>query len=210
MGSLLTLLTIGGAVSIGPTLDCSSQQCFAGVFIGEIEHFNQKDKLYGFRRYGFGYGSMQVGNGFGVDLISSSGMFITKEEFPIQVGVDIGGRVDFNSNSSVDSFYRWLPGITVGPSYTLFGYKGFSGFKAGVEAGNYRTPTLVPSFAVYYGAGTYLYSDASVLGMEYLRSLGGLESVSLSFTYGIQTKISIYGIIQNNNVQGIIAIQPGL
>lgn len=205
----LSLLAISGIVSVGPTVDCS-YGCFAGVFIGEIEHFNQKDKLYGFRRYGFGYGSMQIGNGIGVDLISSSGMFLTEEAQSIQVGVDIGGRFDFNTNNSVDSFYHWLPGITVGPSYTLFGYKGFSGFKAGVEIGNYHIPSLIPSFNTYYGAGTYLYSQSSMIGAQYTRSLGGLEAASFSFTYGSLNKISVYGIIQNNNIQGTIAIQTGL
>ena len=166
---LLTISVVNAAedigVGVGPSISRSNGNNLYSLNVNDINHFNQIDKSYGYAQYGSGGGGIQIGNGIGVDMNATSGLSLyglgEGEGVAPHVGFDLGGRIRLNTNSGINSFYQWLPAVTVGPQFGWGRSRLLLLAKAGASVGNYDKTGLLPNFYWSYGAGLCL-TTASV------------------------------------------------
>jgi hypothetical protein len=173
----------------------------------DIGAFDQSIYSMGNYHYGFGYGSLQIGNGVGIDLSSSSGVVLLgmknkPTEFSPMFGMELGGRLKANTNSSVVGYYEWYPGFSLGIQarsgslqYTLVG-------KGGLAIGNFGRQDVFPNGAMYLGAGSYLNYGYHSLGAEHL-VFGGSSTQSLSVKYGVDEYRGLSLILAHTQGSGV-------
>lgn len=131
-----------------------------GATIGSYNLFDQDKVHWGMKRYGGGVSRMQVGNGLGLNLQSSGGVFLNDAEDPSfiepKLTIEPGsGRLVLNTNGSVESSYQWLPMVGTGPQFNLFGNQLFVVARAGGSVGNFGNDGIVPRFHNAFGYGVY-------------------------------------------------------
>ncbi len=145
------------------------------VAVGGFNTFDQETPYYDMKRYGTGGGRMQVGNTFGLALSSNTGVFINDEDtdwivYP-RVGFDVGGRYILNTNSTIETYYQWLPLLNVGPHINIGKCKLFISIKGGGTVGNFGHYGILPSVNWAWGAGGYFYYDGA--GVSYAKYVFG-------------------------------------
>ncbi len=145
-----------------------------GFNIGDVNQFDQSEMQLNNYRYGFGYGALQLGNGVGINLQSSSGLTLLgikgsdKVISPL-IGAEFGGKIVANTNGNVSSYYQWFPGFsaglqvggTTGVQMALVG-------KGGIGLGNWGRRDLWPDGSLFVGGALYLNTPAVSVGLEHL------------------------------------------
>lgn len=155
--------------------------------IGDFSHFNQKEKTFGLYRYGFGRGTLEIGNGIGLNLSSDGGftlwgLYNNGDGIMPQLGVDIGGRIHVNSNPAVKSYYQWLPALTWGPQFRLEGVNILVVGKAGAAIGTYDKLGILPDASGLIGAALYSNTPLVDLGFSY-SEFGDSRLISFDTVY---------------------------
>lgn len=155
--------------------------------IGDYAHFNQKEKILGFYRYGFGRGSLEIGNGIGVNLSSDGGftlwgLYDSGDGIMPQLGLDIGGRVRVNSNQVVKSYYEWLPAATWGPQFRLGDVNILLVGKAGAALGTFDKSGILPDASGLLAGALYVNTPFIDLGISY-SEFGGNKLISFDTIY---------------------------
>lgn len=151
-------------IGIGPGISRSNGTNLYYLNINDINHFDQIETTYGFTQYGSGGGGIQIGNGVGIDLNATSGMSLIglgeREGIAPQIGFDLGGRIRLNTNSAINSFYQWLPAVTVGPQIGWGKSRLLLLAKGGASLGNYDNIGIMPNMYWSYGGGVALATEA--------------------------------------------------
>jgi len=159
------------------------------LFIGTSNLFDQEKYVMGVKRYGSGVSRLQVGNTVGLSFASSSGFFLNNEDtkwlIHPRVGVDFGGRLVLNTNSSTETYYEWLPMISIGPQFNIADCNLYFAGKYGVGIGNLGIYGILPRFDWgAHGAGIHLSCEKNI-GISYsgtiLNENQNIESIDLIY-----------------------------
>lgn len=130
-----------------------------GFAVGDYNLFDQDKLTFGIKRYGGGYSRLYIGNGVGLQLTAQGGVFLNDtpdSDIGMRVGAEpVGGRINLNTNSQVESYYQWLPMISAGPEFNLLGDMIYVALRAGGSVGNYGNVGILPYFHDAFGAGFY-------------------------------------------------------
>lgn len=183
-----------------------NEKSFYGFSVGDTEHFDQNEKLNGNYRYGYGSGVVQIGNGLGVELTSSSGLtFVGIKGSGMSVsplvGAEFGGKITYNTNSDVHSFYEWHPSVSLGVQTGNDWLQCTAAAKGGVAVGNLGNTSILPSGARMLGGSLSLVTKPISIGYERLGYGGGyVESMNLKGSLDkaaitiITSRITAYGL----------------
>jgi hypothetical protein len=122
--------------------------------------FNEQrdnDDFFGLHlpRYGSSLNRLQIGNGVGISINSVVGF--TESYSFITVGFEpTSGRVVLNTNSNIESYFEWMPALSLGPKFTLLGVDVSIHGRYGFAVGDMGLVGLSPEFTSSYGWAAYL------------------------------------------------------
>lgn len=202
-----TISKAAESVGVGPGLLQSQKGSFYGLNAVDMHYFDQIEQSYGVSHYGYGSSGIQIGNGIGINLMANSGIILhgleENEGATILVGTDLGGKILMNSNSSIKSYYQWLPAMTLGPQFGFGKNRLAFLVKGGIAAGNYDKHGIMPDIYGSYGAG--FYSKLGLVNLSADRILFGNNqvnrgSISLDFN---KFELGLQAESWNNKSKGL-------
>lgn len=141
-------------------------QSNAGVFgvdgvVEGINHFRQTYTNLGVRQYGYGQSRLEMGSDIGVELTAISGVTLVGlhgwEKFSPHIGIEpMSGRIIWSTNSDRQSYYEWMPALSLGLQSAWGSCRALPLVRAGGGLGNFAQGNFKPRGSYTYGAGFYL------------------------------------------------------
>jgi hypothetical protein len=162
-------------VGIGTLYQKADGQTDYAVVVEDDHHFRQKGKVLGVTRYGFAQSRLEIGSSTGVNLAAVSGITVfgldERQRFSPHVGIEpFSSRLSWNTSDKRESFYEWLPMVSIGPQFATGSCRILPLVKGGASVGNLGYSGIRPRFARAYGTGAHMNCSQFDLGAELIRS----------------------------------------
>jgi hypothetical protein len=164
----------------------SGKNEYAAVLEGQ-NHFNQRPSLYQMSQYGHGQSRLEVGNKIGITLSSQSGVTLiglnkNRKYFSPHLGIEAAsGRITFDSNGTMASYYEWIPMVSGGFQIQSGPCRILPLVKGGGALGNIVQNGIAPALGYSYGASSYLNCQNIDFSADYIR----VESAGRGINLGI-------------------------
>jgi hypothetical protein len=162
-------------IGVGSLYQKSGDSKDYALVVEDDQHFRQRGKSLGVTRYGFAESRLELGSSTGVNLAAVSGITLfglgDGQWFSPHMGIEpFSSRLTWNTSHDRESFYEWLPMVSIGPQFAASTCRILPLVKGGASVGNLGYSGLLPRFNWAYGTGAHLNCSRFNLGAELIRS----------------------------------------